>query len=94
MFRILAPHVIVPLSLNGLLIADHLDTIVLKSLATMCIVELDELIHHLIVFHVSQRLVFHVAIDVSRRHVRVVTTLHEYFYLQMFILVDKVCELL
>lgn len=52
MLRILAPHVIVPLSLYRLLIADHLHTIVLQSLATMSIVKLDELIHHLSVFHV------------------------------------------
>ena len=57
----------------------------------MCIIKLDKLIHHLAVLHVPQWLVLHVPIDVSRGHVGVVTTLHENFYLQMFILVDKVC---
>jgi hypothetical protein len=40
--------------------------------------ELDELFEDLNIIKVPQRLIFHVAIDVGKGHVRVVSSLQEY----------------
>ena len=42
------------------------------------VLELDELLEDLIILKVPQRLIFHVAIDVSGGHVGVVSTFQEY----------------
>lgn len=56
------------------------------------VLELDELFEDFIILKVSQRLIFHVAIDVGGGHVRVVPTLQEYFQLHVLILVHEVDE--
>jgi hypothetical protein len=49
-----------------------------ECFAAHSVLELDKLFEDFIILKVSQRLIFHVAIDVGGGHVRMVPTLQEY----------------
>ena len=64
--RVLRPHVVFPGPLNRFLGPYDFGAVMTESLATEGILELEELLQHLIILKVPQRLILHITIKVGR----------------------------
>ena len=94
MLRVVVPLVIIlPHALNRGGLGVHLDMVVLEGSSAELTVYLLNMSEGLIIALVEQRDVLHVPVDVSRRHIGMLSSSHKDLDGEMLILVDKLSEL-